>query len=82
MVGRYCIVGWKFNFNLYTLVLKVTHVKISQLVASLKTSRQQLCSHGLLQVVNKFGTSSLLTTLLILSELLQGCSNKAVTITI
>ena len=24
MVGRYCIVGWKFNFNLYTLVLKVS----------------------------------------------------------
>ena len=24
MVGSYCIVGWKFNFNLYTLVLKVS----------------------------------------------------------
>ena len=24
MVGRYCIVGWKFHFNLYTLVLKVS----------------------------------------------------------
>ena len=23
MVGRYCTVGWKFNFNLYTLVLKL-----------------------------------------------------------
>ena len=34
-----------------------THVKISQLVASLQTSHQQVVSHGLLQVVNKFGTS-------------------------
>ena len=24
MVGRYCVVGWKFNCNLYTLVLKVS----------------------------------------------------------
>ena len=24
MVGRYCIVSWKFNFNLYTPVLKVS----------------------------------------------------------
>ena len=37
-----------------------------------------------LQVINKFGTScqQVVTTLLILSDLLQSCSNKAVTIMI
>ena len=35
-----------------------TNVKISRLVASLQTSRQQVVfMHGLFQVDNKFGTS-------------------------
>ena len=69
------------RFWLYT---PITHVKISQLVASLQTSRQQVVFARLVtscqQVLNKLLTP--VTTLLILSDLLQGCSNKAVTIMI
>jgi hypothetical protein len=47
-------------------------------------SAKKLSSHCLLsQVVNKYGTTQLLTvvkTLLILSDLLQGCSNKSDTV--
>ena len=60
----------------------LTHVKISQLVAQIcKQAVNKLCSHGLLQAVNKFGTrfKQLVTTLLLLSDLVKGCSNKAVT---
>ena len=39
------------------LHLGATRVKITQLLASLQTTRNKLCSHDLLQVVNKFGTS-------------------------
>jgi hypothetical protein len=58
-----------------------THAKISHLVTSLSTSRQQVVCALLVtscqQVWNK-----LLTTLLILSGLLQGCSNKSDTVMI
>ena len=62
-----------------------THVKISQLVASLQTSRQQVVFALLVtscqQVWNKLlATCSKIVD--ILSDLLQGCSNQAVTIMI
>jgi hypothetical protein len=55
------------------LYLNCTHAKISHLVTSLSTGRQQMSSHCLSQVVNKFGTSceQFVRTLLKLSGLLN-----------
>ena len=63
--GNHKLIRWHFvvhgcvdGYSRTPMFLKCTHVKISQLVANLQTSRHnKLCSHGLLQVVNKFGTS-------------------------
>ena len=61
-----------------------THVKISQLVASLQTSRQQVVFAQLVtscqQVWNKLLTTC--NKLVDIVSLLQGCSNKAATIMI
>ena len=42
---------------LHSCLDKRTRLKISQLVAGLQTSRQQVVFARLVQVVNKFGTS-------------------------
>ena len=54
-----------------------THIKISQLVASLQTSRQQVVFARLVTSCEQVWNQ-----LLTLSDLLQGYSNKAVTIMI
>jgi hypothetical protein len=73
--GTYSVGGiW---YKVHVLSLHYTRVKISHLVASLPTSCGHM--HCLSQVVNKFGTK-LLTTLLILSDFSQGCSNKSDTV--
>ena len=46
-----------YLFVFLSVCLSTTHVKISHLVASLLTSRQQVVPHCLSQVVNKFGRS-------------------------
>jgi hypothetical protein len=68
----------------YVCNRQTTHVKISHLVASLPTNRQQVVFALLVpscqQVWNNLSTVA--TTLLILSDLLQGCSNKSDTVMI
>ena len=68
---------------------RITHVKISQLVASLQTSRQQVVFARLVtscqQVWNKSLTTcnNLVDIIRLVTRLFQqGCSNKAVTIMI
>ena len=67
---------------LYSRFSNTTHVRISHLVASLPTSRQQVVFALLVPSCQQLLNSSLtiVTTLLILSDLLQGCSNKSDTI--
>ena len=81
--GLHCTIYYTQSWSTVDLLDKCaqscTHEKISQLVASLQTSRQQVVfAYGLFQAVSKLGTSCLqpVLTLLILSDLLQGCCNK------
>jgi hypothetical protein len=61
-----------------------TRVKVSHLVASLPTGRQQVVFAWLVPICQQVwnNLSTVVTTLLILSYLLQGCSNKSDTVMI